>query len=244
MSRQYPYFSLMGESAILIEFEPKISEKTLNIVLNCKNSIENKLSKSLVEVNNTYCSLLVIYRYTIENVYDEVLALKACISEANIGKNNNSHLYHIPVCYDEHFGLDLRLLASKNNLSISEIIELHTAPIYTVFFTGFLPGFLYLGGLDKKLIISRKSTPRMKVEKGAVGVGEKQTGIYPKSSPGGWQIIGNSPVEFFDKNSLPPSKFVAGDRVKFYAVSMEEYLQISSEISCGKFQLKSEKYAS
>ncbi len=244
MSRQYPHFTTMGEKAILMEFEPEISEKTLKLVLNYKNSIENNLSQPLVEVINTYNSLLITYISTIENVYDEILTLKRCISEANIGKNINSKLYHIPVCYDEKFGLDLQLLAIQNMLSVPEIIRLHTTPIYSVYFLGFLPGFLYLGGLDEKLIISRKSTPRLKVEKGAVGIGENQTGIYPKSSPGGWQIIGNSPVNFFDKNSLPPSEYKAGDKVKFYAVTMEEYLEISQEISNGNFQLKVENYES
>ncbi len=242
MSDQYPHFSSMGDKAILIEFEPNISENTLQTVLNCKKSIENILCKVIVEVINTYSSLLVIYMCTIGDVYSEVLSLKALIAEANIGKNINSKLYHIPVCYDEEYGLDLHLLATQNKLSFSEIIRLHTNPIYTVYFIGFLPGFLYLGGLDKMLMISRKSTPRIKVEKGAVGIGENQTGIYPKSSPGGWQIIGNSPLEFFDKNGQPPCQISVGDKVKFYTVSRLEYLNISTEISKNNFQLKSENY--
>tara|TARA_R100001369_G_scaffold26921_1_gene48659 strand:+ start:67615 stop:68349 length:735 start_codon:yes stop_codon:yes gene_type:complete len=242
MSKKYPFFSPMGDKAILIEFGPEISEITLQKVLICKKHIEIIRSKEIVEVINTYCSLLITYVCTIENVYNEFLALKSLISEADIGKNINSKLYHIPVCYEEEFGLDLYLLASQNKLSISEIIDLHTSPIYTVCFIGFLPGFLYLGGLDKKLIISRRSTPRMKVEKGAVGIGENQTGIYPKSSPGGWQIIGNSPVNFFDKKELPPCQILAGDKVKFYSVKKQEYLAIIDEMDNSNFQLKSENY--
>jgi KipI family sensor histidine kinase inhibitor len=105
-----------------------------------------------------------------------------------------------------------------------------------------LPGFLYLGGLDKKLQISRKIQPRMLVQKGAVGIGENQTGIYPKSSPGGWQIIGNSPVPLFDKNRLPPCEISAGDKVKFYQVSKSEFEKISEEITQGKFQFKKTNY--
>ncbi len=242
MKQKYPQIKPMGDRAILIDFESEISEMLLEKVLNLKGIIEKELVEDKVEVINTYHSLLIVYMFTIENIYDKISGLEALISKANIGKKINSQLYHIPVCYNEEFGLDLELLSNEKNLKISEIIQLHTTPIYTVYFTGFLPGFLYLGGLDEKLQISRKSSPRMKVEKGAVGIGEKQTGIYPKISPGGWQIIGNSPVTFFDKNRNPPCVISAGDKVKFYSITKTKYLEISEEIRVDNFQFKSEKY--
>ena len=242
MKQKYPQIKPMGDRAILIDFEPEISEEILKKLLNIKKIIENELVEDKVEVINTYHSLLIVYVSTIENFYDKVSALKELITRANIGKKINSQIYHIPVCYETEFGLDLELISKTNNLKISDIIQLHTSPIYTVYFTGFLPGFLYLGGLDEKLQISRKSSPRMKVEKGAVGIGEKQTGIYPKTSPGGWQIIGNSPVTFFDKNRNPPCVISAGDKVKFYSITKTQYTQIAEEISTNNFQFKSEKY--
>ncbi|CAM4117821.1 5-oxoprolinase subunit PxpB [Gillisia hiemivivida] len=242
MKHKYPQIKPMGDRAILIEFQPEINEKSLNKLLSFKEIIEKELIEDKVEVINTYHSLLIVYVSTIENIYDKVFALKELVSKANIGKNINSQIFHIPVCYDEEFGLDLELISMENNLKIPDIIQLHTTPIYTVYFTGFLPGFLYLGGLDEKLQISRKSSPRMKVEKGAVGIGEKQTGIYPKTSPGGWQIIGNSPMTFFDKNRNPPCIISSGDKVKFYSVSKSQYFQISEEIKVNNFQLKREKY--
>jgi len=234
----------MGERAILIEFEPEISENTLEKVLFYKNKIEDHYFEVKVEVINTYNSLLVYYVYTIENVYDEVSALKGLFQGTKITKKTIVQLYNIPVCYDAEFGLDLKLISREKNLSLDQIIRLHTQPIYTVYFIGFLPGFLYLGGLDKKLQISRKIQPRMVVQKGAVGIGENQTGIYPKSSPGGWQIIGNSPVPLFDKNRLPPCEISAGDKVKFYQVSKSEFLKISEEIKEGEFQFKKADYES
>ena len=242
MKQEYPQIKPMGDKAILIDFEPEINENSLEKLLSVKEIIENKLVEDKVEVINTYHSLLIIYPFTIENIYDKVSVLKHLIYRANIGKNINSHIYYIPVCYEEEFGLDLELIFSEKKLKISEIIRLHTAPIYTVYFIGFLPGFLYLGGLDEKLQISRKKSPRMRVKKGAVGIGEKQTGIYPKTSPGGWQIIGNSPISFFNKNAIPPCVILPGDKVKFYSISKSEYLKISTEIAGGKFQIKSEKY--
>ena len=242
MNSKFPRIRAMGERAILIEFEPEISENTLEKVLFYKNKIEGHYIKVKVEVINTYNSLLVYYTYTIENVYDEVSALTGLFQGTKITKKTIVQLYNIPVCYDVEFGLDLKLISREKNLSLDQIIGLHTQPIYTVYFIGFLPGFLYLGGLDKKLQISRKIQPRMVVQKGAVGIGENQTGIYPKSSPGGWQIIGNSPVPLFDKNRLPPCEISAGDKVQFYQVLKSEFLKISEEIKEGRFQFKKAGY--
>ena len=238
---KYPAIRPMGERAILIEFEPKIGQKTLEKVLNNKILLENYYIKENVEVINTYSSLLIFYGNDIENIYSEVLAIKSVISQTNIAKKYQWQLYHVPVCYDPEFGIDLEVISKEKNLSFKEIVALHSAPVYIVYFIGFLPGFLYLGGLDKSLCISRRKTPRLSVPKGAVGIGENQTGIYPKSSPGGWQIIGNSPLNFFDKNMDPPTKILAGDKVKFYPVSRQEYDRILEEVRTGKYELTGEK---
>ncbi|WP_081209869.1 5-oxoprolinase subunit PxpB [Salegentibacter sediminis] len=241
---EFPKISAMGERAILVQFEPVIDENLLEKLLFYKNKLEEFYDEVKVEVTNTYNSLLINYLFTIEDVYGEVSALKRLFAEAKITKLSNRQIFHLPVCYEEEFGWDLDYISKEKNLSKKEIIDLHTSPLYTVYFIGFLPGFLYLGGLDKKLQISRKNEPRLKIEKGAVGIGENQTGIYPKSSPGGWQILGNCPVNFFDKNSNPPCEISPGDKVKFYSVSKDEFLEISEEISKGKFQFKKENYGS
>lgn len=234
----------MGERSILVQFEPVIDENLLDKLLIYKKLLEIKLVNLKVEVINTYSSLLINYKYNIEDVYSAFSAVNEVLEEAKVIKNYEPKLFHLPVCYDPEFGLDLLQVAREKNLSISQIVDLHTTPLYTVYFLGFLPGFLYLGGLDKKLQISRKEQPRLEVQKGAVGIGEKQTGIYPKSSPGGWQIIGNSPIHLFDKNSDPPCKISAGDKVKFYSVSKGEFIKIKKEVKAGKFQIKKEKYES
>ena len=239
---EFPKITAMGERAILVQFEPVIDENLLEKLLFYKNKLEEFYDEVKVEVTNTYNSLLISYLFTIEDVYGEVSALKRLFAEAKITKLSNRQIFHLPVCYEEEFGWDLDYISKEKNLSKKEIIDLHASPLYTVYFIGFLPGFLYLGGLDKKLQISRKNEPRLKIEKGAVGIGQNQTGIYPKSSPGGWQILGNCPVNFFDKNSNPPCEISPGDKVKFYSVSKDEFLEISEEISKGKFQLKKENY--
>lgn len=232
----------MGERAILVEFWPEISEDLLQKLLFYKKLLQEKFSKQKVEVVNAYASLLIFYQFDIENIYSEVLGVEQLFNRSNIDKKFNSQLFHLPVCYDQEFGLDLEFISNEKKLSVDEIISLHTTHIYTVYFIGFLPGFLYLGGLDKKLQISRRITPRSRVEKGAVGIGENQTGIYPKPSPGGWQIIGNSPVDIFDKDRVPPCIISAGDKIKFYPVSRLEYDSIKTNISKGEFLLVTEKY--
>ncbi|GAB2770901.1 5-oxoprolinase subunit PxpB [Salinimicrobium soli] len=239
---KFPVIKRMGERAILLEFEPEISENLLQKILILKNVLEENLLKQEVEITNTYSSLLITYRNTIEDIYGEFFLIKQLLEKANIEKNIERNLFHVPVCYEEEFAPDLELVATQKKLTFEELIDLHTAPIYTLYFIGFLPGFLYLGGLDERLHISRKNEPRLRVQKGAVGIGEKQTGIYPKMSPGGWQIIGNSPVPLFDKKIDPPCEFSAGDKLKFYSVSKEEHQQISEEVMKGNFRFKKEKY--
>lgn len=242
MKTVFPRVFPLGERAVLVEFDPKISEDTLEMVLQFKFLLEDHYGKVKVEIINTYCSLLINYLYTIENLYDEVLVVKGLLTTSKIAEIKQLQFFKIPVCYDEKFGVDLEVISDKNKVSKKEIITLHTAPIYTLYFIGFLPGFLYLGGLDSRLFISRKKNPRLEVQKGAVGIGEKQTGIYPKNSPGGWQIIGNSPVSFFDKNASPPSPFSAGDKIQFYPISKEEHREILDQVNRGDFQLKPENY--
>lgn len=242
MKEEFPKIMPMGERAILLEFEPEISEIVLQKVLSVREELENYLVEENVEVTNTYNSLLISHMFTIEDVYTEVSGLRKLLDRTKIVKNRESRIYYLPVCYDPEFGLDLELISAEKNLQVSEIIQLHTLPVYTVYFIGFLPGFLYLGGLDERLQISRKNEPRLKVEKGAVGIGEKQTGIYPKMSPGGWQIIGNCPVPVFDQNHVPPCEISAGDKLKFYAISKEEFEAISEEVSAGNFKIKNEIY--
>ena len=238
----FPVIKKLGEKAILIEFEPEISPRVLEKVLALQNYLQKYLLKLNIEVTNTYNSLLISYQSPIEDVYGEVSCLLEEFSTANISLKLESRLFHIPVCYDKYFGVDLEEIAAAKKLTEKEIIDLHSSRDYPVYFIGFLPGFLYLGGLPEILHFPRRKNPRIRVEKGAVGIGEKQTGIYPQASPGGWNIIGNSPIDLFDPTEDPPCEITAGDRIKFHQVSMEEYEQIREEVENGRFHLTHEKY--
>lgn len=136
-------------------------------------------------------------------------------------------LINIPVCYDKEYGPDLDFVALKNDISVEEIIQCHLATTYRVYMLGFLPGFAYMGLINEKIVSPRKQYPAP-VEAGSVGIAGKQTGIYPFKSPGGWQIIARTPLKLFDKEKTNPVLFKAGDNVKFYSITKDEFEDIKS----------------
>lgn len=228
-----------SERSILIQWPDEIDNHILNDVLLFKNHLLNSCDKQILQINYAYSSILIIYLITIDDIYSEFLDLKALyFSRVSINKSALRH-WKIPVCYDDKFGIDLDEISKKNQLSKSEIIRLHSEAIYTVFFIGFLPGFLYLGGLDKRLCFSRKKNPRLEVEKGAVAIGNQQTGIYPNTGPGGWNIIGNSPLEFFNSESITPCFAKTGDTIQFIPITTEVYYGIFKAIQNGTYNLES-----
>jgi KipI family sensor histidine kinase inhibitor len=211
-------------------------------VLDFKQKVLNFNIKVIVEIIQSNNSLLIIY----DNLKINFITLQHLLERLFLLQTDKIQIetpccWEVPVCYDSKFGIDLEEIAQKKNLTIDEIIKLHTTPKYQVFSIGFLPGFLYLGGLDKRLHIDRKSSPRLEVKKGAVGIGGMQTGIYPKMSPGGWQILGNSPINFFDVSIEKPCFAKAGDFIKFTPISLEEYDTILETVSNGNYELKSSK---
>jgi len=229
-----------GNHAIIIEWPAKIDENILNDVLNFKNKILRNYTKVKVEVINTYNSITIFYHRIIENIYNEFSMLKSLYIDESNQKKSESKLWKIPVCYDDKFGIDLDEISRKIKRSKSDIISLHSGQKYTVFFIGFLPGFLYLGGLPKELHYPRKSNPRVSVEKGAVGIGGSQTGIYPQESAGGWNIIGNSPISFFDRKNQNPCFAKSGDMVQFIPIGVEEHQQIGYLVAYKRYQIESE----
>ena len=231
-----------GERAILIEWPTKIDGDILNDIIIFKSIIAEKNIKSIIELKSAYNSLLIIYDAVCRNFEKEVNVLKNIYNSHSIPYDSLSTLWKIPVCYDESFGIDLKSISAEKKLSVTEIIERHATAIYTIYFIGFLPGFLYLGGLDDVLHMPRKSTPRLIIEKGAVAIGGHQTGVYPTDSPGGWNIIGNSPIAFFNPKNNPPCFAKAGDRISFIPISIKSYSDIKILVEAGVYELESEVF--
>ncbi|WP_405382008.1 5-oxoprolinase subunit PxpB [Maribacter sp. LLG6340-A2] len=226
-----------GVHAILIEWPHEVSEKILEIILQYQTLLQsNGFSSPQWEMVPSYNSLLLVDR---QNEIDHnrlVLELDTLYGGLSQAGPSKKVLWRLPVCYDLEFGLDLDEVAEKLNKSISEIIALHTGAQYTVYGIGFLPGFMYLGGLDENLEINRKASPRPKVLKGAVGIAGKQAGIYPQESPGGWNIIGNCPVPIFNASKDNPCFVNVGDKIEFFEISRAAYKLHKIEAEVGIYQ--------
>ncbi|GGE19714.1 5-oxoprolinase subunit PxpB [Psychroflexus salis] len=233
----------LGEQVLLVEFDMSISTEDLNVLLHYKIQLEDKYKNKNVEITNTYTCLSIRFKNANEfNLNTEKQLIKSFIECISLNENNSKFspsVYHIPVCYKEEFAPDLAFLAGQLQLEQEEIIRLHSQATYTVYFIGFLPGFPYLGGLNEKLHFPRKNTPRLKIPKGSVGIGGQQTGIYPSSSPGGWQLIGNCPLEIFDVRRKTPSLFQAGDQIQFKVVDKKEHKEIQTQVEAGIYHIKS-----
>lgn len=232
-------YKRFGESSILIEWPTAIKEEILQDVLNFKFKIENINIEGVIQITNAYNTLLVIYKEELFAFDEQLKVLKDVYTSKDRSLETTSRLWRIPVCYDTHFGIDLNAIALDKNITVEEVIKIHSQTIYTVYFIGFLPGFLYLGGLDNSIFMPRKATPRLKINKGSVAIGGEQTGVYPSESPGGWNIIGNSPINFFDVAKQQPCFAKAGDKIQFYPISLKVYKDIKTLVDAHVYVLES-----
>ena len=144
----------------------------------------------------------------------------------------SSQTIEIPVYYDLEVGPDLSLIADNTRLSIAEVIELHSQRTYQVYAMGFSPGFAYLGNVDQRIATPRKATPRQKVYKGSIGIANEQTAVYPSDSPGGWQIIGRTPLSLFDYAAPELTQIKIADKVRFTPITRNEFIQLGGHLEC------------
>ncbi|MGG8497120.1 5-oxoprolinase subunit PxpB [Tenacibaculum sp. TC6] len=226
-----------GEKAVLIEWEPKIASTILEDIIQFKAKIQSTDSFVIEDTVVGYHSLTVLFKQTIENYKQLVLDLKKLYISDSIIRKEKKTLWKIPVCYDVTFGIDLEEISEHTKLPITEIIKLHTKCTYQVYFIGFLPGFLYLGGLDSSIHIDRKATPRLNIAKGSVAIGGSQTGVYPMDSPGGWNVIGRTPISFFNTQYEEPCFAKSGDKIQFYSIHKQEFIDIEKQLKGGSFKL-------
>ncbi|MDK2854312.1 MAG: inhibitor of KinA [Thermococcaceae archaeon] len=220
----FPTFKPAGDSAVVIIFGNEIDEDLNRKVHAVARTIEEENPEWLVEVVPTYTSVYVYYNSLKVSYAEAVEALKPFLP-AEPGKEEE-RIVEIPVAYGGEFGPDIEFVAQYNGLTVEEVIEIHSKPLYRVYMLGFLPGFAYLGGMDERIATPRLEKPRLKVPAGSVGIAGKQTGWYAIESPGGWRIIGRTPLKTFDPSKNPPSIVKAGDYVKFVPISEEEFWEI------------------
>lgn len=218
-----------GEKAILISWPQIIDNEILQDIVATKNTIIDSQNNELLDVTNGYNSLLLLFKDVFEVSLKIEELKKIVVSRKRNNTEQENKKWIIPVCYHASLAMDLESLAIAKKITVDEIIRLHTSQEYKVFCKGFLPGFMYLGGLNPRLYSSRKATPRLKVPKNSVAIGGKQTGIYPSESPGGWQIIGRTPIVLFNVNTVEVSPIKLGDTLEFQEISLAEYIAIESK---------------
>lgn len=223
----------LGDAAIVLRFGNSVSP-ALNLQIKAFAScLEENPFRGMAEVVPAYCTLTVYYHPWVLSesgkhpAYDLVQDhLKWIAGKIKYIKADQAEgLVEIPVCYGGRFGPDLDQVALRSGLSLEEVIGLHSAPEYLVYMTGFAPGFPYLGGMDPRLETPRKEIPRPKIPAGSVGIAGIQTGIYPLETPGGWQLIGQTPLKLFDPEREPPALLQAGDKIRFIPLTEEEFLE-------------------
>lgn len=227
--------SPLGDSAILIDFGNKIDESINRKVLTRTKQLKENLT-GVKEIVPAYSSIAVYFdlvKLKKQSSKDKLVFdhLKEKIEQLLLQplqtEEKEERIITIPVCYEPEFAADINEVAAKNNITTEEVITLHLSKIYRVYMLGFLPGFSYLGEVDERIAIPRKIQP-VPVVPGAVGIAGKQTGIYPSASPGGWQIIGRTPLKLFDSNTVELTLLKAGDRVQFFSITKNEFYEMQN----------------
>ncbi|TCO71492.1 5-oxoprolinase subunit PxpB [Marinisporobacter balticus] len=219
-----------GEQAIVIEFGNEISEAINSKVRAMMIAIDKKNIDGIVEMTPTYRSLMVHYN-PLKIDYDSILKqLKDLENQLDYIEIPRPTVIEIPTAYGNEFGPDIENVAKHNGLTVEEVIKIHTAKEYLIYMLGFTPGFPYLGGMDEKIATPRLKTPRTKISGGSVGIAGSQTGIYPIDSPGGWQLIGKTPLKLYDAYRDTPILLQAGNYIKFVAIEEKEYVKIEEAI--------------
>jgi inhibitor of KinA len=223
----------LSEQAVTVEFGKMIDEDVLARVNNFNSLVNQNPFPGFITTVPAYTTVTVFYDALqvgqsatmpggdcFEKVSSWLYSLKDKKPESSKSLNET---ITIPVCYGSQFGPDLEDVATIHKLTPQKVIELHSAATYKVYMIGFVPGFAYLGGMNEDIAMPRKQTPRSAIPAGSVGIAGKQTGVYPLETPGGWQIIGRTPLKMFDVRSSQPSLLKAGDNVVFKPISEQEY---------------------
>jgi len=216
---------LASVDSVIIYFSDTISKKTSLEVKSAYKLLKSLGDKNLIEIVPSYTSILItydIFKYNFEEIQS---FLKKLLKDLKTEKESALEIINVDVYYGEEVGLDLKRVADKANISVEEVIEIHSSKIYDVFAIGFLPGFAYMATVDERIVTSRLESPRKKIPKGSVAIADTQTAIYPQNSPGGWNILGKTTFELFDKTLESLSPITIESRIKFNPISKELFLK-------------------
>ena len=235
-------FLFSGDSALVIEFGNEISVDINKKIRKMMDDIKKENIDGIVELVPTYCSLLINYDVLKIDYNTLVEKLKTFLNnDLETAEGEEVTLVEIPTLYNDEVGPDLSYVAEHNKLSKEEVIKIHTGTDYLVYMLGFMPGFTYLGGMSEKIATPRLESPRLQIYPGSVGIAGKQTGMYPSMSPGGWRIIGRTPLKLYNPDSDTPVYISSGDYVRYVSISEEEYNDILKKVENDEYKLNIRK---
>jgi KipI family sensor histidine kinase inhibitor len=221
-------FRAASDQSLLVSFGEQIALENHERVVKLLRLLQSQSIEGIRNLHPAYCSVLIKFdalKLDHDELQSRLLPYLARLDEAPIPEPQQ---IEIPVCYGGEFGPDLEDVAATHGISSAQAIELHSSPTYLVYFLGFAPGFAYLGGLPEALTTPRLQTPRAKVPQGSVGIGGNQTAVYPFATPGGWRLIGRTPLAMFRRGQARMSLLQIGDRVRFRPISKEEFAEFHS----------------
>lgn len=239
MNSLYDDIEKINETAVMIRISKELDRSTHQKVKTITAVLEEATFDWLVEVVPSYTCVMVyinplLIEKSLESPLDYIInKLKEYLIGVDLDKASEGRLVHIPVVYGGEFGPDLERVANAHALSVDEVIALHSERMYTVYMIGFTPGFPYLGELNMKLMTPRSDRPRLEIPAGSVAIGGKQTGIYPIESPGGWHIIGRTPIRLFNPDEKNVSLLNIGDRIQFEPITKRQFFIMQE----GKYDL-------
>jgi inhibitor of KinA len=222
-----PRILAAGDQALLIEFGEEIKPSiNRRVQAFAQRASQHKIS-GIGELVPSYCTVLIYYDPMILSFSQADSWAGEFLSSGSVDVESTPKIKEVPVLYGGPHGPDIDFVAEHNGISVEEVIRIHTGQPYLVYVVGFSPGFTAMGTVPEKIRAPRLPTPRTRVAAGSVGIGGVQTGIYPVESPGGWRLIGRTPLKLFDLSWTPPSHFQAGDYARFFSISEEEFRELS-----------------
>ncbi len=231
-------FLLTGDTSLTVEFGNEISEAINKQIRAYNIALGEAGIPGIVETVPTYRSLMIHYDPAVIAYGELRVKLEELLTKMDDIVIPPSDVLEVPVLYGGEMGPDLPFVAENAGMTEDEVVKIHTSTEYLIYMLGFTPGFTYLGGMSDAIATPRLKQPRVKIPAGSVGIAGSQTGIYPIDSPGGWQLIGRTPVKMYDPDRETPILPQAGQYIKFYAVDQAEYDRIAAEIEAGTFVLK------
>ncbi|RXI45222.1 allophanate hydrolase [Clostridium tetani] len=225
-----------GDKALTIEYGNEISEDISSKVRSMMVALEINKIDGIVEIVPTYRSLMVHYNPLIIG-YDKLInKLKSLENKLQDISLPEPEVIEIPTVYGGEYGPDIGNVAKHNKITVEEVVKIHSSKEYLIYMLGFTPGFPYLGGMNGKIATPRLKSPRTKINKGSVGIAGSQTGIYPIDSPGGWQLIGKTPLKLYEPNREVPILLKAGNYIKFVPIFEGEYKSIEKAVNNGTYK--------